>query len=134
MMKLIATILFIVAFLFVVLIARSHAEEHSGHAAKDMEIHKKFYQTWMMPKNRAASCCHDQDCAPAEVRFKDGKIYARQEEGSGEIHDFVEVPADTIEHDRDSPDGRNHLCGRKYTYMGSSMDATVYCFIAGSGG
>ncbi len=110
------------------------AQDHSGHPPQDMEIHRKFYSTWMMPANRSVSCCHDQDCAPAEVQFKDGKIYARQIEGSGEIHDFVEVPKSTVEHDRDSPDGRNHLCGRRYNFMGAPPSATVFCFIAGAGG
>ena len=126
---------FSAAMILVAMVSCARAQEHKGHPPQDMEIHKRFYSQWMMPSNRSVSCCHNEDCAPAEVRYKDGKTYARQVEGSGEIHDFVEVPKSAIETELDSPDGRNHLCGRKYTFMGSPPNgASVFCFIAGSGG
>ena len=102
------------------------AESHTHEGAAG-----KFYQTWTMPDNRAVSCCHSEDCSSAEAYQKNGKWYARQ---TGDIGEFTEIPPNKVELDRDSPDGRNHLCGRKYTFMGAGSGFTVFCFIAGAGG
>lgn len=89
----------------------------------------RFYDTWMMPSNRNVSCCHKQDCAAAEAYQKDGYWYARK---IGE-KEYTRVPKDHEEHDRDSPDGRNHLCARpnSNTFLGGNT--TVFCFIEGNG-
>lgn len=107
------------------------AQDHQGHRPQDLPIHKRFYNTWMMPDAPYTSCCHDEDCRPAEVKFKDGKVYARQEGDEGE---FTLVPPNKIEEKRSSPDGRNHLCGRRYWHNSASGDFSVFCFIAGAGG
>jgi hypothetical protein len=105
------------------------AQEPHKHRPQDLGLHHKFYKTWMMPDNRAISCCHDDDCQPAEARrLPNGQWEARQE---GDKGSFTPVPASKVEQDRDSPDGRNHLCGRR---LGISADFYVYCFIAGAGG
>lgn len=83
----------------------------------------QFYQSWMQPDNRNVSCCHDQDCAPAMSRIRDGQLEA---ERNGK---WFSVPAPKIELDRDSPDGRSHLCARD-TWTGF----TVFCFIRGISG
>ena len=121
---------FTLAFILVGMVSCA-AQEHKGHKPEDMAAHTKFYKTWNMPDNRAVSCCHDQDCSSAEAYQKNGKWYARQ---TGDIGEFTEIPPNKVELDRDSPDGRNHLCGRKYTYMGAGSGFTVFCFIAGAGG
>jgi hypothetical protein len=100
--------------------------QHSGHRHQDMELHRKFYNTWNMPDNRAISCCHDQDCRPAEARMVNGQWMARQE---GDDGDFTPIPQHKIETERDSPDGRNHLCGRR-----DGRNFTTFCFVAGAGG
>lgn len=97
------------------------------HAPEHMELHRKFYSNWMMPSNRAVSCCHDEDCQPAEAHQENGQWFARQEKDTG---DFTPIPADKVEHDRDTPDGRSHLCGRRYGF--NSGGFTVFCFIPGS--
>lgn len=107
----------LLVFLFNVKLVRAQEHEHQS-------LHGRFYQTWNMPDNRAVSCCHNEDCKPAEVRFEKGRWLARQ---VGDTN-FTPIPPHKIEHDRDSPDGRSHLCGRK-----SLGEFTVFCFIAGSG-
>ena len=117
----------VVSLMFVVVAA--FADEPHKHRPQDLEIHKRFYNTWTMPDNRAISCCHDQDCQPAEAHQKpDGTWEARQE---GDQGSFTPIPPKKVEQDRDSPDGRNHLCGRR---LGIGNDFYVYCFIAGAGG
>lgn len=103
------------------------AQEHH-HPQRDQAIHEKFYSTWMMPDNRALSCCHEQDCAPAESKFENGQWLARK---AGEQGDFTPIPAQKVERDRDSPDGRSHLCGKSYGGMSSGF--YVYCFAPGNG-
>lgn len=98
------------------------------HDPEHMQLHDKFYKTWMMPDNRAISCCHDEDCQPAEAYQKNGQWFARQEKDTG---DFTPIPPQKVEGDRDTPDGRSHLCGRRYGFNSGSF--TVFCFIAGSG-
>lgn len=98
------------------------------HRPQDMDLHHKFYSTWMMPDNRAVSCCHDEDCKPAEAYMKNGQWYARQD---GDEGDFTPIEPKKVEQDRDSPDGRSHLCGRRYGF--NSNNFSVFCFIVGNG-
>ena len=65
----------------------SHQHEHDEarrhHPPKDMALHERFYSTWHMPDNPALSCCNNADCYPTDVKFVDGRIYAkRREDGS----------------------------------------------------
>lgn len=83
----------------------------------------KFYQSWMMPDAPRTSCCHDQDCAPTASRFVNNRWEA---ERNGI---WIPIPSGKVEQERDSPDGRSHLCGRQ-TMTGEFM---VFCFLAGSG-
>jgi hypothetical protein len=132
MLRALWTIIILVVVLAVAsvwLAAKAFAQEPHKHRPQDLELHHKFYKTWMMPSNRAVSCCHDEDCRPAEARrLPNGQWEARQE---GDVGSFSPVPADKVEYDRDTPDGRNHLCGRR---LGIGNDFYVYCFIAGAGG
>lgn len=109
-----------------VLIAVPVRAQHVGHPPEHMALHDKFYKTWMMPDHPGISCCHDEDCKPAEAHMRNGQWYARQE---GDTGDFTPIPPQKVEQNRDTPDGRNHLCGRRY-----SSQFSVFCFIAGSGG
>lgn len=103
--------------------------QHAGHRPQDIEIHKRFYNSWNMPDNRTVSCCHDMDCQPAQAyQDKQGNWWARQEGDADKPYTLI--PPQKIETERDNPDGRNHLCGRRYFFSG---DFTVFCFIAGGG-
>lgn len=104
------------------------AQEHK-HPAQDADIHHKFYSTWQMPDNRNVSCCHDEDCFPSQSKFSDGSWYARKSDDD----EWIKIPKNKIEQDRDSPDGRSHLCGRKYTFMGAGQNFTVFCFLPAAG-
>jgi hypothetical protein len=101
-----------------------------AHRPQDLALHNQFYKNWMMPDNRSVSCCHAQDCEPAESKFENGHWLARKVSESDK--DFTPVPDGKIEHDRDSPDGRSHICGRHYGFNEGGL--TVFCFIPGSGG
>jgi hypothetical protein len=98
--------------------------QHAGHPPEHMALHEKFYKTWMMPDNRAVSCCHDQDCAPAQSKLVNGTWYARHSDDE----EWAEVPTRKIETERDSPDGRSHLC--KQSYLAGTY---VYCFLPANG-
>jgi hypothetical protein len=98
----------------------AHAQERPGHTHEGAV--GKFYQSWMMPDSPRTSCCHDQDCSPIASRLVNGEWEA---EVDGE---WIRIPSHKIEQDRDSPDGRSHLCGRKF-WSGFA----VFCFIRGGG-
>ena len=108
------------------------AQEHK-HPPQDEAIHQKFYRNWNMPDNRAVSCCHDEDCFPAQAKNVNGTWYARKDDGD----EWIEIPRNKVDiglpDSRDPPDSRAHLCGRKYTFMGASSGFTVFCFTAGAG-
>lgn len=99
--------------------AASAQELHRHHPPEDQAIHERFYSTWMRPDLPQASCCSNQDCEPAEARWVGDHWEAKGRDGA-----WVSVPPSAVEHNRDSPDGRSHLC---------HVGAHVYCFIAGSG-
>ena len=61
---------------------------------------------WHMPDNPVLSCCNSADCYPTEIRYVDGKIYARRREDGK----YILIPVQKVERNRDNPDGRNHLC------------------------
>jgi hypothetical protein len=52
--------------------------QEGHHPSRDQAIHERFYSTWMMPQNRNVSCCHNEDCSPAEARLEDGNWIARK--------------------------------------------------------
>lgn len=106
-----------------VLIATPVRAQHQ-HPAQDVEIHKRFYNSWMMPDDRTRSCCHERDCYPTEARQIGGRWEARRREDG----QWLVVPPEKIEQDRDNPDGRNHLCAPPPEY-----GAKPYCFIIGGG-
>jgi hypothetical protein len=101
-------------------IARLSAQEHH-HPPQHAQIHEQFYSNWKRPDQPHISCCSLVDCAPAEARMVNGQWFARKE---GEQH-WYPIPPEKIEINRDSPDGRSHLC---------AMNDRVFCFIVGAGG
>ena len=100
-----------------------HAERH--HPPQDQALHEKFYSTWRMPDNPVLSCCNNADCYPTDIKYIDGRLYAkRREDGK-----FIFVPPQKVERNRDNPDGRNHLCAPPPSAY--SPTDTVYCFALG---
>lgn len=104
---------------------KARGQEHQ-HPPQDVELHEKFYSTWMMPDHPTTSCCNKRDCYPTEARFKDGQWFARRREDGK----FIWIPPSKVEINRDSPDGRNHLCAPPGSIAGGDP---VFCFIAGNG-
>jgi hypothetical protein len=107
--------------------AHEHGQDEAEprHPPEDMALHEKFYSTWHMPDNPALSCCNNADCYPTDIRYVDGRIYAkRREDGK-----YILIPPQKVERSRDNPDGRNHLCAPPPGLSNSSD--TVFCFALG---
>jgi hypothetical protein len=101
------------------------AQEHR-HPPQDVQLHEKFYGTWYMPDNPTRSCCNMQDCYPTEIKYVGNTLYAqRREDGQ-----WIAVPPQKIEHNRDNPDGRNHVCMPPPNRSPAGM---VFCFSLGGG-
>ncbi|MBR0716169.1 hypothetical protein JQ632_19685 [Bradyrhizobium liaoningense] len=103
-------------------VGQDAAQRH--HPPQDRLLHEKFYSTWHMPDNPALGCCNDADCYPTEIRYVEGRIYARRREDGK----YILIPSQKVERNRDNPDGRNHLCAPPPSV--SAVD-TVYCFALG---
>jgi hypothetical protein len=114
-----------VAFFITIMIGAASAQEHR-HPAQDEQLHARFYSTWMMPDNPNKSCCNKADCYPTEARYEDGHWLAkRREDGK-----LLVIPAFKVEQNRDSPDGRTHLCAPPPSVY---QPDTVFCFKPGAG-
>ena len=120
----------LISGVLILAVSSAIAQEHH-HPPQDQTIHERFYSTWMMPDNRNMPCCHNADCSPAETRFENGHWIARK---VGDDGDWIAVPPQKVEHDRESPDGRSHLCSRFiWTSDRGNERLYVFCFIPGSG-
>jgi hypothetical protein len=64
------------------------------HPAEHQAIHEKFYSTWMMPDAPYVSCCHNEDCSPAESKVENGNWYARKSDDD----EWIQIPASKVEH------------------------------------
>jgi hypothetical protein len=108
------------------LLGAVRASAQRQHPPQDEPIHEQFYSTWMRPDHPDLSCCGQYDCYPTEARNEDGVWFAKRREDG----EWIRVPPEKIEHNRDSPDGRSHLCapGPERVYL-----VDVFCFIAGNG-
>ena len=107
-----------------ILVVSTAAAQHR-HPPQDEALHEKFYSTWYMPDHPTRSCCNNADCYPTEIKYVGSNIYARRREDGK----YILVPTQKVEHNRDNPDGRNHLCApppRAY-----NPTDTVYCFALG---
>ena len=131
-LALLATCLVALVMFMAMAAFKVRGQEHR-HPPEHQSLHERFYKTWTMPTNRAVSCCHDEDCKPAEAYMKNGQWYARHE---GDTGDFTPIPQNKVDmglpDSPEPPDMRAHLCGRRYGFTGGEF--TVFCFIAGSGG
>lgn len=118
-------IVFLVALLagMILGVALARADAHQHHHPTEVieGAQAKFYETWMRPDMPAVSCCNQMDCYATPARTHGGKLQALHRESG----DWIDVPAEKVEHNRDSPDGRNHLCASKWKH--------VFCFLMGGG-
>jgi hypothetical protein len=96
------------------------------HAGMSASV-DKFYSTWFMPDNPSKSCCNTTDCYPTPAKFKDGQWWALRR-GDDK---YIPIPWAKVETNRDSPDGRSHLCEPGPTP--SHPPNTVFCFAPGRG-
>lgn len=97
------------------------AQDHQHPTETITGATAKFYGTWMRPDQPMISCCNKADCYATPSRQRGGRVQALHRE-SGE---WINVPPEKIELNRDSPDGLSHLCARP--------DKHVYCFKEGGG-
>lgn len=105
----------------VTLAIASAAGAQHHHPPQDAAIHELFYRDWMRPDAPTISCCNLQDCYPAASRMVDGQWQARRREDGV----WIVVPPAKVEINRDSPDGRSHLCAQP--------GGQAICFIPGAG-
>jgi hypothetical protein len=96
----------------------ARADEHH-HPAQDAPIHEQFYSTWMRPDQPDKSCCNKRDCAPVTQVRRVGNRWQALRDG-----EWLTIPPEKIEVNRDSPDGRSHLC---------AIGGSVLCFVLGAG-
>ena len=101
----------------------THAQEHH-HPPQDVQLHEKFYSTWYMPDQPTKSCCNKQDCYPTEIKRVGTTLFARRREDG----EWIVVPPQKIERNRDNPDGRNHVCMPPPNH---SQAGSVFCFSLG---
>jgi hypothetical protein len=113
----------IVVLGFLPLISPAFAQAHH-HPPEHAQLHENFYRDWMRPDQPTVSCCNLKDCYPTEARFTNGKWFARRREDGN----WLFVPPTKIELNRDSPDGRNHMCA----HPPGASDVPL-CFIPGGG-
>lgn len=105
----------------------AQAQEHK-HPAQDVALHELFYKDWMRPDKPTMSCCNKEDCYPTEAHYKDGHWVAKRREDNA----WLTVPPAKIERNRDSPDGRSHLCAPKPQYSTGYQNGVI-CFVVGTG-
>jgi hypothetical protein len=103
------------------------AQEHK-HPPEHVQLHDRFYRTWMRPDMPHVSCCSDKDCYPTKARFVNGHWQAlRREDGV-----WLDVPDEKVERNRDNPDGQAHLCAPP-PESAMLYKNGVICFSAGAG-
>lgn len=112
----------VVAFgILLLAVAASFAQEHHHPTETITGATAKFYESWMRPDVPTSSCCSEKDCYATPSRVRNGKVQALHRESG----DWIDIPPEKIEQNRDSPDGLNHLC--------ASTGKFVFCFVQGGG-
>ena len=101
----------------------AQAQDHY-HPPQDVQLHEKFYSTWFLPDQPTKSCCNKQDCYPTETKYVGISVFARRREDG----EWIIVPPQKIERNRDNPDGRNHVC---MPPPDDPQAGSVFCFSLG---
>jgi hypothetical protein len=97
------------------------------HADMSLSV-DRFYSTWFMPDNPSKSCCNTNDCYPTEVEFRGGQWWAKRREDG----EWLPIPAEKVERNRDNPDGQSHLCAPPPNSL-NYAPKEVFCFSLGGG-
>jgi hypothetical protein len=118
---LIALGLLALALLLLYPLAHASAQEHRHPTETIYGATAKFYETWMRPDVPTSSCCNKQDCYMTRIRRVLGKLQAVHRESG----DWIDIPPEKVEQNRDSPDGMSHMCASTAKY--------VFCFKEGGG-
>jgi hypothetical protein len=107
---------------FFACLSLAHAQEHQHPTETFTGAVGQFYETWTRPDLPNVSCCSRVDCAPVRTARQgaDGRWQAQRDSDGV----WLDVPPERVEQNRDSPDGRSHMC---------SMASNVLCFIPGGG-
>jgi hypothetical protein len=121
MKRRLAVLYFVAIIVLLLLYPLAHAQEHRHGDQVILGATGKFYESWRRPDMPNISCCSHLDCYATRARMRNGKLQALHRE-SGE---FIDVPPEKVEQNRDSPDGLNHIC--------ASPSKNVFCFLAGGG-
>jgi hypothetical protein len=113
---------FIVVLLLTAAIVAFATSKVRAHDHATLGAAGPFYETWKMPDAPWISCCSEQDCAAALKATQDpmGNWHA-QRESDGK---WFAIPPEKVELNRDSPDGRSHLC---------VLNDRVLCFLPAAG-
>jgi hypothetical protein len=109
--------------LILILFITAQAQEIHHHAGVSPAV-DRFYSTWFRPDKPNQSCCNKIDCYSTQARYRNGGWEALQRETGN----WIKVPPQKIEHNRDNPDGQTHVC-----MQASQVDPQVLCFILGGG-
>jgi hypothetical protein len=114
------------ALTLMVMLVCAYAQDVHHHAGMSPDV-DQFYSTWRVPNlgsERVSSCCNRSDCAPAEIKVREGKWYGRR---SVDV-DWHFIPEALLESNqgdpRESPDSGSHIC---------VMSGRVICAVFGSG-
>jgi hypothetical protein len=121
MLRWVAIAIGLLVLFLLLLYPQTHAEEHKHGNEVISGATGKFYESWRRPDNPNISCCSYLDCYSTRARMRNGKLQALHRE-SGE---FIDIPPEKVEQNRDSPDGLNHIC--------AGPGKNVFCFLAGGG-
>lgn len=116
----IGTVVGFLLALAVISFAQAQGVHH--HHGKTSAV-DRFYSTWNKPDKPDQSCCNRLDCDDAQARYINGEWWALRKRDNK----WLRIPPQKMELNRDSPDGRSHLCA-------SLHSDEVYCFIVGAGG
>ena len=119
-----STISILVAFIIAItwaLTMPAHSQEHRHPNETITGATGKFYETWRRPDMPSVSCCNLSDCYATPSRMRSGRVQAVHRESG----DWIDIPPEKIELNRDSPDGLSHLCAASYKF--------VFCFVMGGG-
>lgn len=111
----------VIALAVLASIVPAPAQEHRHPTETIAGATGKFYETWKRPDMPDVSCCNLMDCYATPSRHHGGKVQALHRESG----DWIDIPPNKIELNRDSPDGLSHLCATAWKF--------VFCFKEGGG-
>lgn len=120
----------VVAIIFANVVANAD-EPVNRHPPEHAQLHEDFYSKWMRPDDPATSCCGGMDCAPVQIKYLDGKLYAQNFWDMSWIY----IPPEKIDRRNTSPDGLNHGCFSKPVYEEDKLKypSKVLCYMHGQG-